>query len=116
MSRFSKAAIGGSCRTRTTKFTVARPKSSAGMTWLGEQHPKNGVDRAQQAISQFRFLGWLHRIDIRGSEDIDARKTGGKEGLLGLSLNATPSRKTSRSDTQIRHCMHGMQCMHVNSC
>ena len=42
---------------------------------IGEQHPKSRVDRAQQAIAQIRFLARLHRIDIRGSEDINTGKT-----------------------------------------
>src|SRR5260370_17927080 len=53
---------------------------------IGEQHAKNRVDRAQQAVAQIRFFAWLQRIDICGSEDIDAGKTGGVEGVLCLSL------------------------------
>ena len=43
---------------------------------IGEQHSKNRVDRAQDAVAQIRFFAWLYRIDIRGSEDINAEKTG----------------------------------------
>ena len=46
---------------------------------IGEQHPKNRVDRAQQAVAQIRFLAWLHRIDIRGSEDIEIGRASCRE-------------------------------------
>src|SRR5260370_15655567 len=62
---------------------------------IGEQHAKNRVDRAQQAVAQIRFFAWLQRIDICGSEDIDAGKTGGVEGVLCLSLVSCESHPTS---------------------
>src|SRR6266404_1221941 len=62
---------------------------------IGEQHTKSGVDRAQQAVAQIRFFPWLYRIDIRGSEDIDAGKTGGVERVLCLSLVSCESHPTS---------------------
>ena len=42
---------------------------------IGEQHPKNWVDCAQQAVAQTRFLPRLYRIDIGWSEDINPGKT-----------------------------------------
>src|SRR5258706_12854930 len=55
------------------------PRQVVGLNDLvGEQHSKNRVDRAQQAVAQIRFLAWLHRIDTRGAEEINAGKTGCK--------------------------------------
>jgi hypothetical protein len=35
---------------------------------------------------------------------------------IDVNMDNEASRKTSRSDTQIRHCMHGMQRMHAHFC
>ena len=40
-----------------------------------EQHSKRGVDRAHKPVAEIRFLPWLYRIDVRGSEDVNAGKT-----------------------------------------
>lgn len=36
-----------------------------------------------------------------------------RAGKVDVKMGNEPSRKTSRSDTQIRHGMHGMQRMHA---
>ena len=43
---------------------------------VGEEQPKRGVDRAQEAIAEIRLLPGLHRVDVGGPEDIDAREAG----------------------------------------
>jgi hypothetical protein len=39
---------------------------------VGKQHPKRGVDPAQQAISEIRFVPRLYGIDVRRPEEINA--------------------------------------------
>ena len=41
---------------------------------VGEQHAKRGVDHAQKAVAQIRFLSRLHGIDVCGPEDENARE------------------------------------------
>ncbi len=41
-----------------------------------EQHTKCGVDRAQKAVGEIRFLPGLHGIDIRRPEEINAGEPG----------------------------------------
>jgi len=41
-----------------------------------EQHPKNGIDRANQSVVEIWFLARLHGVDVGGPEKINARKTG----------------------------------------
>ncbi len=38
----------------------------------GEQHPKRGVDRAQQAVAEIRFFAGFYGVDVCGPEDVDA--------------------------------------------
>ena len=47
---------------------------------------KRGVDGAQQAVTEIRFLPWLHGIDVRRPEEVNARELGCEEHVLGLSL------------------------------
>src|ERR1700730_4780426 len=47
---------------------------------------KGGVDGAQEAIAEIRFLPRLDRVDVRGSEEVNAREFGREECVLGLSL------------------------------
>jgi cytochrome b561 len=39
---------------------------------VGEQHPKDGVDPAQQAVAEIWFLPRFHGVDVRGPEDVSA--------------------------------------------
>jgi hypothetical protein len=39
---------------------------------VGEEHPKHGVNDAQEAVAQIRFLPRLHWVDVRGPEEINA--------------------------------------------
>ena len=41
---------------------------------VGKQHPKHGVDSAQEPVAEIRFFPRLHGIDMRGPKDVDARK------------------------------------------
>ena len=43
-----------------------------------EEQPKRGVDRAQEAVAEIRFLPRPHRIDVRRPEDINAGEPGRK--------------------------------------
>jgi len=43
-----------------------------------EQHPKRGVECAQKAVAEIRFLPRLDGIDVRGPEDVNAGETGCK--------------------------------------
>jgi hypothetical protein len=43
---------------------------------VGERHPKERVDRAQQAVAEIRFLPRLDGIDVRGPEDVNAGEPG----------------------------------------
>ena len=36
-----------------------------------EQHPKRGVDRSQQAVTEIRFLSRLHGVDVRRPEEVN---------------------------------------------
>jgi hypothetical protein len=40
-----------------------------------EEHPKRGIDCAQQAVTEIRFIPRFHRVDVRGPEDVNAGKT-----------------------------------------
>src|SRR5260221_14594310 len=55
---------------------------------VGEERPKRGVDRAQEAVAEIWFLPRLHRVDVRGPGDVKAREPRRESGLLGLSLIA----------------------------
>jgi hypothetical protein len=61
---------------------------------VGEQ-PKRRVDRAQQAIAEIWFPPPRHRVDVRGSEDVNAGKAPGEQRVLGLSLVAREGHPTS---------------------
>ena len=39
---------------------------------VGEEQSKRGVDRAQETVAEIRFLPQLHRVDVRGPEDVKA--------------------------------------------
>jgi hypothetical protein len=41
---------------------------------VGEQHSKQRIQRAEQAVAEIRFLPRLHGIDVRGPEEVNARK------------------------------------------
>src|SRR5579863_3639819 len=75
-----------------------RPRQVVGANHLvGEQHPKRGVDRAQEAVAEIRFLPRLDGINIGGPEDINAGKTGCEKRLFRLAFvarerNPTPPR------------------------
>ena len=52
------------------------PGQVVGANYLvGEQHPKCGVDRSQQAITEIRFLPRLHGVDVRGPEEINVSES-----------------------------------------
>ena len=55
---------------------------------VGEQHPRCGIDRAQQAIAKIGFSARLHRVDVRGAEDVQAGKSCRGQCVLGLALVA----------------------------
>ncbi len=55
---------------------------------VGEHDPEERVDCAQQAVAEIRFLPRLHRVDVRGPEDVNAGKTRCEQCLLGLTLVA----------------------------
>src|SRR5580658_5230107 len=40
-----------------------------------KQQLKRGVDGAQQAIAEIGFLPWLHRVDVRGPEEVNVRES-----------------------------------------
>jgi hypothetical protein len=60
-----------------------------------EQHPKRGIDRAHKPVAEIWFLPRLHRVDVRRSEDVNARKPRRKQCLLGLSLVAREGKPAS---------------------
>src|SRR6266849_8598942 len=60
-----------------------------------KQQLKRGVDGAQKAIAEIRFLPRLHGIDICGTEEVNARESGREECVLGLSLVSRESDPTS---------------------
>ena len=43
---------------------------------IGEQQPERGLNGAQKPVAEIGFLPWLHRIDIRRSEEIDLGEPG----------------------------------------
>ena len=51
-----------------------------------KQQLKHGVDGAQKAIAEIRFLPRLHGVDVCGPEEVNARESGREECVLGLSL------------------------------
>jgi hypothetical protein len=59
-----------------------------------KQQLKRGVDGAQKAIAEIRFLPRLHGIDICGPEEVNARESGREESVLGLSLVSRESDPT----------------------
>src|ERR1700686_5340532 len=60
-----------------------------------KQQLKRGVDGAQKAIAEIRFLPRLHGIDVGGTEEVNARKPGREQCVLGLSLVSRESDTTS---------------------
>ena len=60
-----------------------------------EQHSSRRIHRAQQAVAEIRFLPRLHRVDVRGPEDVNAGKTRCEQCLLGLTLVARVGNPTS---------------------
>src|SRR5438445_7951128 len=63
-----------------------------------EESPKYRVDRAHNPVAEIRFLPWLHGVDVRRSEDVNAGETCRDQRIFGLSLvwrvgNATWSRR-----------------------
>src|SRR2546422_8423071 len=40
---------------------------------VGEQHPKYGIDRAQEAIAEIGLPARLDGVDVRGAEHVHAR-------------------------------------------
>src|SRR5580658_2233090 len=65
-----------------------------------EQHPKRGIDCAQQSVTEIRLLPRLHGVDVRGPEDVNAGEPGGEECILGLSLVTREGNPTS--STRVR--------------
>src|SRR5258707_12400578 len=61
---------------------------------VGEERPKRRVDRAQEAVAEIWFLPRLHRADVRGPEDVEAREPPREECLLCLSLIACERHRT----------------------
>src|SRR5580693_8183059 len=51
-----------------------------------KQQLKRGVDGAQKAIAEIRFLPRLHGVDVCGPEEVNTRESGREESVLSLSL------------------------------
>ncbi len=60
-----------------------------------KQQLKRGVDDAQKAIAEIRFLPRLHGVDVCGPEEVNTREPGREECVLGLSLVSRESDPTS---------------------
>jgi hypothetical protein len=56
MSRFSKITLRCSPVPSTATSTIAQPKSSARITWLGNSTRNAVIDCAQQAVAEVRLL------------------------------------------------------------
>jgi len=51
-----------------------------------KQRPERRVDRAQEAVADIRFLPRIDGIDVRRTEDVQAREPCGVKGVFGLAL------------------------------
>jgi hypothetical protein len=67
-----------------------------------KQQLKCGLDGTQKAIAEIRFLPRLHRIDICGPEEVNARESGRDECVLGLSLVSRESDPASSGRIRIQ--------------
>src|ERR1700719_4458873 len=54
----------------------------------GKQHPKYGIDRAQQSVAEIRLLPRLHGIDVGGAKDVNGVEPRCEKCVLGLALIA----------------------------
>ena len=62
---------------------------------IGEQHSKRGVDCAQDAVAEIRFLPRRHGVDIRGPEKVNMGEPRRQQCILGRSLVAREGDATS---------------------
>src|SRR5271169_1716343 len=53
---------------------------------IREEQPKQGVNCAKQSVIEIRFFPRFHRIDVRGTENINVEELGGEKCVLGLSF------------------------------
>src|SRR5580692_4419638 len=65
------------------------PRQVVGWNYLvGEQPPKDGVNRTQKPVTEIRFLPRLHGIDVGGAEYVKTMEPRRQQRLLGLSFIA----------------------------
>src|SRR5580658_2989520 len=83
LSSFEGDVHHGTCQSVGTNHLVRK------------QQLKRGVDRAQKAIDEIRFLPRLHGVNVGGPEEVNARESGREECVLGLSLVTRKSDPTS---------------------
>src|SRR5690242_840241 len=60
-----------------------------------KQQSKHGIERPYHPVTEIRFLSRLHRVDVRGPEKINARKTSREQCLLRLALVASEGKPAS---------------------
>jgi len=53
---------------------------------IREEPPKHGINCAKQSVTEIWFFPRFHRIDVRGTENINVEEPCGEECLLGLSF------------------------------
>src|SRR5579859_403489 len=62
---------------------------------IRKEQAKRGINCAKQSVTEIRFFPRLHRIDVRGTENINVAKPGREECVLGLSFIACERNPTS---------------------
>jgi hypothetical protein len=88
MSRFSKTGPPCFPVPRTATSTMARAKSSARITWLGNSTRKRRIEIPRsKAVTEVRFLPRLHRVDVRGPEASDETRAAQGEYLMALGVS-----------------------------
>ena len=79
---------------------------------VGEQHPKCGINGAQEAIAEIGLPARLDGVDVRGAKDVHARKSCRGQCLLGLTLisgegHPASARRIRAAPAQERECRVG---------
>src|SRR5438132_13275042 len=113
------------------EFPAANSGGSRGLcrAWTPDRYlrepPLSGIRAAFASLHYVARRRWgslTNAVAPRdGGECFEMEGTGqrGDGSMIGahhsvdVKMGKEVSRKTSRSDTQIRQCMHGMQCMHA---
>jgi hypothetical protein len=68
-----------------------------------KQQLKRGVDSAQQAIAEIRFLPALHGVDICRAKNVNPREPGCEESVFGLPLISCESDSTSSAPLPLKN-------------